>query len=109
MVLIDQSSGYTSFSDDVLNVNCMNVRPGGAQAVLHDTVWNGRAQNIVFSDSISKGMKHIHKEREVYTKGMKPKKCDTSSGQDVRLQVQKKQKLRNLLVHKDFYPNSTTN
>ena len=82
----------------------MNVRPGGAQAVLHDTVWNGRAQNIVFSDSTSKGMKHIHKERELYTKGMKPKKCDTSSGQDVRLQVQKKTKVEKLISSQGLLP-----
>ncbi len=39
--LFDQSSGHTAFPDDALNVKHMNVNPGGAQAILHDTVWNG--------------------------------------------------------------------
>ena len=66
VVLFDQSS-----DDDALNVNRMNVRPGGAQAILHDTVWNGRGQKMVFSDGTPKGMKHILEERGVNTKDMK--------------------------------------
>ena len=52
----------------------MNVRPGGAQAKLHDTVWNGRGQKMVFSDGTPKGMKRVLEERGVNTKGMKAEK-----------------------------------
>ena len=78
--LFDQSSGHTAFSDDALNVNRMNVRPGGAQAKLHDTVWNGRGQKMVFSDGTPKGMKRVLEERGVNTKGMKAEKNARSSG-----------------------------
>ena len=57
-----------------LNVNRMNVRPGKAQAVLRDTIRNGRAQRMVFSDGTPKGMKHIIEERCANTKGMKAEK-----------------------------------
>ena len=72
--LFDQSSGHTAFSDDALNVNHINVRLGGAQAILHNTVWNGRGQKMVFSDSTPKGMKRVLEERSVNTKGMKAEK-----------------------------------
>ena len=78
--LFDQSGGHTAFSDDALNVNHMNVRPGGAQAKLHDTVWNGRGQKMVFSDGTPKGMKRVLEERGVNTKGMKAEKNARSSG-----------------------------
>ena len=52
----------------------MNVRPGKAQAVLRDTIRNGRAQRMVFSDGTPKGMKHIIEERCANTKGMKAEK-----------------------------------
>ena len=41
-VFVRPSSGHTAFSDDALNVNSMNVYPGGAQAILHDTIWNAK-------------------------------------------------------------------
>ena len=36
--LFDQSSCH---NDDALNVRCMNVKPGGAQPKMRDTVYNG--------------------------------------------------------------------
>ena len=35
----------------------MNVRPGGAQPCMHDTVWAGKAQKIVDENGVPKGMK----------------------------------------------------
>jgi len=69
--LLDQSSGHTAFADDALNVNRVNVRPGGAQAILHDTVWNGMSQRMVLSGGRPEGMKRVLEERGVNTKGMK--------------------------------------
>ena len=69
--LFDQSSGHTAFSNDALNVNRMNVRPGGSQAILRDTVWDGKTQKMCFSDGTAKGMQQVLEERGVNTRGMK--------------------------------------
>ena len=37
--VFDHSSCHAAMADDALDVNKMNVRPGGKQ---HDTVWNGK-------------------------------------------------------------------
>ena len=44
----DQSSGHTAFADDALNVKKMNVKPGGAQPKMRDTIWGGRVQKWCF-------------------------------------------------------------
>ena len=38
LFLFDQSSGHTAFADDALNVNRMNVNPGGTQPKMRDTI-----------------------------------------------------------------------
>ena len=77
--LFDQSSGHTAFADNALNVNRMNVKLGGAQAILRDTIWNGKTQRMVFSDGIAKGMRL--EERGVDTKGMKAEKMQEILGE----------------------------
>lgn len=47
----------------------MNVKPGGAQPPLHDTVWNGRVQKLVDRRGVPKGMKQVLEERGVPLKG----------------------------------------
>ena len=42
--IFDQSSCHKALVPDALNVNKMNVIPGGAQAKLRDTVWAGKLQ-----------------------------------------------------------------
>ena len=37
--IFDQSSCHKAYAEDALNVKCMNVRPGGAQLRMSDTVW----------------------------------------------------------------------
>ena len=69
--LFDHSSGHTAFADDALNVNKMNVRPGGAQPKMHNTIWGGREQKMVFDDGTPKGMKQVLFERGVNTTKMK--------------------------------------
>ena len=53
-----------------LNVNRMNVGPGGKQAIMKDTVWNGKVQHLVDENGIAKGMKQVLTEREINTHGM---------------------------------------
>ena len=58
----DHSSGHTAFAEDAPNASCMNVRPGGKQPVMHDTVYNGKFQKMVLSDGTPKGMKLVLEE-----------------------------------------------
>ena len=88
--LFDQSSGYTAFADNALNVNRMNVRPGGAEAILHDTVWNGMSQRMVLSDGRPKGTKRVLEERGVNTKGMKAERMREVLGEMSDFKYEKK-------------------
>ena len=48
----------------------MNVKPGGKQPVMIDTVWNGEVQKLADENGYPKGMKLVLQERGVDTKGM---------------------------------------
>ena len=48
MWLFDHSSCHRAFAEDALNARVMNVKPGGAQPCMRDTVWAGRVQKMVF-------------------------------------------------------------
>ena len=52
----------------------MNVRPGGEQPIMRDTVFNGKVQQMVLSDGKPKGMKMVLQERGVDTEGMNAEK-----------------------------------
>ena len=65
--LFDQSSCHKAYAPDALNVNNMNVKPGGAQAVMRDTVWAGKVQTMVDTNGIPKGMKQVLEERGINT------------------------------------------
>ena len=67
----DHSSGHTAFAEDALNASRMNVRPGGKQPVMHDTIYNGIHQKMVLPDGTPKGMKMVLEERKVNVSGMK--------------------------------------
>ena len=69
-------------SDDSLNANRMNVRPGGKQPVMRDTEWGEEGskviQKMVFKENhplagIPKGLRQVISERygSEYTKGKK--------------------------------------
>ena len=58
----------------------MNVKPGGKQPVMHDTVYNGKSQKMVLRDGTPKGMKLVLQERGVDVSGMK--------AEDTRLALQ---------------------
>lgn len=65
--VFDQSSCHKAYAPEALNVNKMNVFPGGVQAKLRDTVWAGKVQTMVFSLGVPKGMKQVLEERGINT------------------------------------------
>ena len=68
--VFDHSSCHSARSDDALDVSRMNVKPGGKQPKMRDTIWNGRVQKMNFSIGVPKGMKLILDERGVNTSKM---------------------------------------
>src|ERR1700761_932457 len=101
--IFDQSSAHNAFAKDALNVRNMNVRPGGKQSIMHDTIiphdnpnpkLRGKVQSMVFPSNHPthanqpKGIAEVLCERGLYnlvTKGVrgkpvgKCKKCDLAS------------------------------
>lgn len=69
--VFDQSSCHKAFAEDALNASRMNVRPGGKQPCMRDTVWAGRVQRMVDDDGVPKGMKAVLEERGVNTEQMR--------------------------------------
>jgi transposase len=68
--VFDHSSCHTAFAKDALVVTDMNVKPGGGQPKLRDTVYKGKVQRMVFPDGTAKGLKRVLEERGVNTRGM---------------------------------------
>ena len=71
LFLFDNAPSHRKLAEDALNVNRINVHPGGKQPVMRNTKWNGQVQPLIFDDGTPKGMKAILEERGVETKGMK--------------------------------------
>ena len=69
--IFDQSSCHKAFTENALNASRMNVRPGGKQPCMRDTVWAGRAQKLVDDRGVPKGMKKTLEERGINTDRMK--------------------------------------
>lgn len=69
--IFDQSSCHKAYAENALNASRMNVRPGGKQPCMRDTVWAGRVQKLVRDDGVPKGMKAVLEERGVNTERMK--------------------------------------
>ena len=65
--VFDHSSCHATMADDALDVGKMNVKPGGKQRIMRDTVWNGKVWKLYFTDSsgrkVAKGMKMVLEER----------------------------------------------
>jgi hypothetical protein len=70
----DNSSNHNCFADNALLVSRMNLGPGGQQALLRDTIFNGQKQTMVFPDNHpdmalrgkAKGMRLVLKERGLW-------------------------------------------
>ena len=50
LFLFDNAPSHKKYADDMLNTDRMNVRPGGKQPVMQDTVHNGQVQSMVLPD-----------------------------------------------------------
>ena len=50
-------------ADDALDVNAMNVKPGGKQRIMRDTIWNGKSWHMYITaqdgTKVAKGMKML--------------------------------------------------
>ena len=68
--LFDNAPSHRKYPPDGLNPANMNVYPGGKQAVMRDTVWDGSTQKMVLQDGTPKGMKLVLQERGVDVKGL---------------------------------------
>ena len=44
---IDQSSCHKAMAENALDASAMNVKPGGKQPKMRDTVWAGRVGKVV--------------------------------------------------------------
>ena len=69
--IIWKSSGHCAFREDALNVNQMNLKPGGAQPRLRDTYWNGKLQKMNLPDGRPKGLNLVLQECGIDTHKMK--------------------------------------
>ena len=69
--IFDHSSCHAAMPDDALDVNKMNVNPGGKQRVMRDGWWGGKPQSMNFSLGVPKGMRRVLEERGVDTRSMK--------------------------------------
>ena len=68
--VFDHSSYHAAMAEDALDVNRMNVNPGGKQRKVRDGWWGGKPQSMNFAVGIPKGLKQVLQERGVDTTGM---------------------------------------
>jgi len=47
---------------DSLDVNRMNVNPGGKQRVMHDSIWNGKVFKFNNAIGLPKGLRNVLEE-----------------------------------------------
>lgn len=70
LFIFDHAPSHMKKPDDALNPDRMNVKDGGKQPIMKDTVWNGVIQRMTTEDGQPKGMKTVLEERGVDVKGM---------------------------------------
>ena len=68
--LFDQSSNHRAKAQDALVAHKMNVRPGGDQPRIRDTIYQGKLQKMVFDDGTPKGVRVVLEERGIDTSRM---------------------------------------
>ena len=69
--IFDHSSCHGAYADDALNAYKMNVKPGGKQPAMRNTIWRGKEYSMVFNLGIPKGLQQVLTERGIDTRGMK--------------------------------------
>ena len=67
--IFHHGSCHTCLPQDALDVNYMNVHPGGKQRVMCDGFWDSKAQSMNQS-GVPKGMRLVLHERGIDTHGM---------------------------------------
>ena len=72
--MFDPSSCHAAMPEDALDVNRMNVNPGGKQRVMRDGWWGGKPQKRNYNLGIPKGMRVVLEERGVNTHTMTAEK-----------------------------------
>ena len=99
--VFDHSSCHGAYSEDALNASQMNVKPGGKQPVMRNTVWQGKDQRMVFNIGIPKGLIQVLKERGRYHPGMKLQEMrdELASHQDFK---EEKTRIEHYLNSKGF-------
>ena len=70
MFIFDNAPSHMKEPDDALNVEKMNVKDGGKQPFMKDTIWNGNVQKMVTAEGIQKGLRTVLGERGINTDGM---------------------------------------
>ena len=55
--IFNQSSCHKAYADNALNINKMNVCPGGKQPCMQNTAWAGQVQKLVDDKGVPKGIK----------------------------------------------------
>src|SRR2546421_9985020 len=68
----DNSSNHAAFKSDALVASKMNLKSGGKQPKMKDTIFglNNRPQSMINNDGEPKGMKQILIERELWRNGL---------------------------------------
>ena len=65
-------SRHAAMADDALDVNQMDVKPGGQQQIMRDMEYNGRVQmmyTVVRGQKVAKEMKAVLEEMGINTGG----------------------------------------
>ena len=79
--VFDHSSCHAAMADDALDVNAMNVKPGGKQRIMRNTIWNGQSWCMYTTardvTKVAKVMKTILEECGVSTAGGADWMCET--------------------------------
>ena len=68
--IFDNAPSHMKKPEDALNVERMNVRDGGKQPFMRDTVWDGETQQMTTAEGLQKGMKTVLEERGIDAHGM---------------------------------------
>ena len=69
--VFDHRSCHTAMADDALNADQINVKPGGQQPKMRDTVWEGNVQKMNSALGVPKRMRLVLQERGIDTTGLK--------------------------------------
>ena len=78
--VFDHSSCHAAMAEDSLDVNKMNVNPGGKQRVMRNGWWNGKPQPMNYAIGVPKGLRMVLEERGVNTRGMNGDKMNEILG-----------------------------